>query len=92
MKQSVQMQTNKGIEMVSQARRLLYYRTKWDTSTRGDIRAEVVNAHGQVVQDFSMQFTNYAKQLHMGKLQSGIYLLHITNAHGKMFNLKFIVK
>jgi Secretion system C-terminal sorting domain len=49
----------------------------------------LLDAFGKTVRDYQVAFTNLAYRLPLGKLPGGMYLLHITNADGNMFNLKF---
>ena len=59
---------------------------------KNDVSIEVINAYGQVVNTFTINMSNYATQLHLGKLVTGLYMLHITSKDNEMYNLKFVVQ
>ncbi len=53
---------------------------------------EVVDGTGTTVMSMQTKFTDYALPLNLGRLAPGVYLLHITNAEGHSFNLKFVAE
>ena len=59
---------------------------------KGELKAEILNAYGQVVEQLKFAISNSAIQLHLGRLPVGVYLLHLTDKQGKMYNLKFEIQ
>ena len=68
---------------------LTLLQTVLDTKT---VTIEVLNAYGQTVKTDILQFSNNAKDLHLGKLPVGIYLLHLRDSESNMYNLKFEIQ
>ena len=68
---------------------LTLLQTVLDTKT---VTIEVLNAYGQVVEQQKFAISNSAIQLHLGRLPVGVYLLHLSDKQGKMYNLKFIIQ
>lgn len=54
--------------------------------------AEIYDAIGSCVHKQNLDFAGRFSNLQLHQLASGVYVLNLTNADGKVFHLKFVVK
>ena len=57
-----------------------------------EVRAEILSATGQNLYTGTLHFNQQNTKVHIQNINSGLYMLQLTDADGKVFNLKFVVQ